>query len=80
MIYLRVPCGAFSLVEDVRIGQDMNESLRKRVLSVMDAYKRTKGRKRLLLDGLKKRFHVFEENIASVQAIKDENNFYGMKY
>ena len=51
-----IPCGAFSLVEDVRIRQDMNESLRKRVLSVMDAYKHTKGRKRLLLDGLKKRF------------------------
>ena len=70
-----IPCGAFSLVEDVRIRQDMNESLGKRVLSVMDAYKHTKGRKRLLLDGLKKRFHVFEENIASVQAIKDENKF-----
>ena len=53
----------------------MNESLRKRILSVMDAYKHTKGRKRLLLDGLKKRFHVFDENIASVQAIKDENKF-----
>ena len=70
-----ISCGAFSLVEDVRIRKDMNESLRKRVLSVMDAYKHTKGRKRLLLDGLKKHFHVFEENIASVQAIKDENKF-----
>ena len=77
MIYLRV---AFLVVhsrwlKNVRIRQDMNESLRKRVLSVMDAYKHTKGRKRLLLDGLKKRFHVFEENIASVQAIKVENKF-----
>ena len=70
-----IPCDAFSLVEDVRIRQDINEFLRKRVLSVIDAYKHTKGRKRLLFNGLKRRFHLFEENIKSVQAIKDENKF-----
>ena len=68
-----IPCGVFSLKNDVKIRQDINESLRKRVSYVVDAYKHTKGRKRLELDNKKKRFHVFEEYITSVQAIKEES-------
>jgi hypothetical protein len=61
-----IPSGAFALVRDVKIRQDIEESLRKRVLAVKDSYKRTKGGKRLQLDDQNKRFHVFEEYITSV--------------
>ena len=37
----------------------------------MDSYKHTKGRKRLQLDSKKIRFHVFEEYVTSVQAVKE---------
>jgi hypothetical protein len=68
-----IPGGAFSLVRDAKIRQDIEESLRKRVLAVRDPYKPTKGRKRLQLDDQNKRFHVFEEYITSVRDIKEEN-------
>lgn len=68
-----IPCGAFSLVTDVKVRQDIEDSLRKRVLAVRDAYKRTKGRKRLQLDDERKGFHVFEEYITSVENINEEN-------
>ena len=42
-------------------------------MAVRDPYKPTKGRKRLQLDDQNKRFHVFEEYIASVRDIKEEN-------
>ena len=68
-----IPSGAFSLVRDVKIRQDIEQSLRKLVLAVRDSYKRTKRRKRLQLDDQNKRFHVFEEYITSVGDIKEEN-------
>jgi hypothetical protein len=68
-----IPSGAVSLVRDIKIRQDIEQSLQKHVLAVRDSYKRTKGRKRLQLDDQNKRFHVFEEYITSVGDIKEGN-------
>lgn len=68
-----IPCGVFCLTRDKEIRRDIEESLRKRILYVRDTYKRTKGRKRLQLDGQHKRFHVFEEYILSAGNIIEEN-------